>query len=255
MDAHSAPPRFKTGPESFILDFISKANGCNDPSALLDLMQKCVDELGFQRWAYQASPSAKGRDPIIIHNYPQQWVDHYVAESFSAVDPVIVLGSTRTTPFLWSSLLRGRDVSAPQKRFNDEARDSGLIDGVGVPIHAPGRTAMFSIASDAGEGEIRKRLSRFGPHLVALGFCFHVMASELVERLEREKPGTNPLSARERECLSWSVEGKTAWEIAEILRISERTVRFHLNNAKAKLGVASHRAAALKAVREGHIDP
>jgi LuxR family transcriptional activator of conjugal transfer of Ti plasmids len=47
------------------------------------------------------------------------------------------------------------------------------------------------------------------------------------------------LSAREIECLEWAAQGKSAWEIGSILGISRRTAAFHLDNAKAKLGVRS----------------
>lgn len=45
------------------------------------------------------------------------------------------------------------------------------------------------------------------------------------------------LSPREREALEWAAKGKSAWEIGLILNISRRTAAFHLENAKAKLGV------------------
>lgn len=44
------------------------------------------------------------------------------------------------------------------------------------------------------------------------------------------------LSLREREVLSWLMEGKSNWEIGMILHISERTVKFHLQNLMRKLG-------------------
>jgi DNA-binding CsgD family transcriptional regulator len=47
------------------------------------------------------------------------------------------------------------------------------------------------------------------------------------------------LSPREFECLGWAARGKTAWEIGRIVGISRRTAAFHLDNAKAKLGVRS----------------
>jgi DNA-binding CsgD family transcriptional regulator len=56
------------------------------------------------------------------------------------------------------------------------------------------------------------------------------------------------LTARERECLKWSADGKTAWEIGQILGIAERTVVFHLNNTVAKLGVANKTQAIVRAV-------
>lgn len=47
------------------------------------------------------------------------------------------------------------------------------------------------------------------------------------------------LSPREIECLKWAAQGKSAWETGRILGISRHTVAFHLDNAKAKLGVRS----------------
>jgi DNA-binding CsgD family transcriptional regulator len=48
------------------------------------------------------------------------------------------------------------------------------------------------------------------------------------------------LSPRERECIGWAAEGKSCWEIGQILNISRRTVAFHLDNAKGKLGVRTN---------------
>ena len=58
-----------------------------------------------------------------------------------------------------------------------------------------------------------------------------------------------PLSMREREVLRWLAEGKTNAEIAFLLEISPGTVKKHLENIYAKLGVENRHAAALVAVR------
>ena len=58
---------------------------------------------------------------------------------------------------------------------------------------------------------------------------------------------SDPLSDREREALAWAARGKTFVEVAEIMRISRRTVEFHLDNARNKLGVGSRIEAAVKA--------
>ncbi|MBV7484551.1 helix-turn-helix domain-containing protein [Bordetella sp. BOR01] len=60
-----------------------------------------------------------------------------------------------------------------------------------------------------------------------------------------------PLSNRERDCLHWSALGKTSWETAIILGVSERTVNFHIGNACSKLGVYNRRAAVALALRQG----
>lgn len=59
------------------------------------------------------------------------------------------------------------------------------------------------------------------------------------------------LSKRETECLTWVASGKTAWEIAQILAISESTVIFHIENAKKKLSAVtiSHAVALAVALK------
>ncbi|MEL7540451.1 MAG: LuxR C-terminal-related transcriptional regulator [Pseudomonadota bacterium] len=53
---------------------------------------------------------------------------------------------------------------------------------------------------------------------------------------EVEEPA---LSRREVECLHWLASGKTLTEAATILGISERTLRFHIANARERLGVST----------------
>ncbi|WP_439402707.1 helix-turn-helix domain-containing protein [Bradyrhizobium sp. DASA03068] len=47
------------------------------------------------------------------------------------------------------------------------------------------------------------------------------------------------LSEREKQCLRWIEQGKSSWEIADILNVSENTVNFHVKNAMRKLETSS----------------
>jgi DNA-binding response OmpR family regulator len=55
------------------------------------------------------------------------------------------------------------------------------------------------------------------------------------------------MSDREVETLTWAARGKTSAEIAVILGLSKRTVDFHIDNARIKLGAATRVEAAIKA--------
>jgi len=57
-----------------------------------------------------------------------------------------------------------------------------------------------------------------------------------------------PLTARERDVLSWVAAGKTDRDIAEILAISPRTVHKHLQRVYCKLGVETRTAAVMRAL-------
>jgi DNA-binding response OmpR family regulator len=63
------------------------------------------------------------------------------------------------------------------------------------------------------------------------------------------------LNAREVETLTWAARGKTSAEIAQILGLSKRTVDFHIDNARNKLGVTTRTHAAIKAATGRLIDP
>ena len=58
------------------------------------------------------------------------------------------------------------------------------------------------------------------------------------------------LSLREREVLWWATQGKSAWEIGEILHIAKRTVDQHTQNAVRKLGAVNRTQAVAMALRE-----
>jgi DNA-binding response OmpR family regulator len=63
------------------------------------------------------------------------------------------------------------------------------------------------------------------------------------------------LREREVETLTWAARGKTFEEIGTILSLSRRTVEFHLDNARRKLGVATRTQALIKAATERLIQP
>jgi DNA-binding CsgD family transcriptional regulator len=59
------------------------------------------------------------------------------------------------------------------------------------------------------------------------------------------------LSPREIQALLWTMDGKTASEVADALNISTRTAVFHLRNATIKLGCKNKYQAVLEALRNG----
>ena len=60
--------------------------------------------------------------------------------------------------------------------------------------------------------------------------------------------GDVQLTDREKEILSWLMEGKSSWDIGQILSISERTVKFHVNNICIKLNAVNRTHAVAKAI-------
>jgi DNA-binding response OmpR family regulator len=68
-------------------------------------------------------------------------------------------------------------------------------------------------------------------------------------------PNTVLLNDREVEVLTWVARGKTSAEIAQIVGLTKRTVDFHTDNARNKLGAATRTEAAIKAATGRLIEP
>jgi LuxR family transcriptional regulator, quorum-sensing system regulator SolR len=111
----------------------------------------------------------------------------------------------------------------------------------------PGVTGIFSLGRD-------QALDLQGAELAALigrAQMFACLVHHAVVRIDLPKllPEHGvALTARERECLKWAADGKTCREIGEILRITERTVVFHVNNVMQKLNAVNKTQAIVRAV-------
>jgi DNA-binding response OmpR family regulator len=89
---------------------------------------------------------------------------------------------------------------------------------------------------------------------------FDVLAAVIASRLKRVArstpwPNNVDLGERELEALTWAARGKTFAEIGQILGVSRRTIEFHLDNARRKLGVPTRTQALIKAAMGQLIEP
>ena len=112
------------------------------------------------------------------------------------------------------------------------------FEGLVVPVHDRG-TLMWYVAFAGPQPDL-------SPASVAIMSCAaHAGYARFRELMDSKAPHS-PLTARESECLMLVAQGKTDDEIAAALEISARTVRFHVGNAKTKLGVSTRVQAVSK---------
>ncbi|WP_288131310.1 LuxR family transcriptional regulator [Microbulbifer sp.] len=213
-------------------------------------ISRWVESAGFKFWIYaQGLPrSPLAKDPLIFGNYPESWINHYFEHGYVHIDPVIPHCSDHVTPYIWPSRNCSQQKAATRKFFG-EARSFRLLSGITFPLHGPGTCrGLLSVAADE-VGAID--LSRWTPDMMLMGSFVH----ESVIRIRKQNSvaGSNRLTPREQECLTWAAVGKSSWEIGQLLKISERTANFHLYNINKKFGVASRQSAIARAVSLGLI--
>jgi DNA-binding response OmpR family regulator len=83
-----------------------------------------------------------------------------------------------------------------------------------------------------------------------------IIGARLAGVARNEKwPKLVAMTDRDGEALTWAARGKTSTEIAMILGLSKRTVDFHIDNARIKLGATTRIEAAIKAATGRLIHP
>jgi DNA-binding CsgD family transcriptional regulator len=187
----------------------------------------------------------------IFTTFPASWVERYQSAGYADNDPVLVAANLSPLPIRWRTFLSQK---RPHPIFAD-ARAHGLACGVSIPIYgAAGERAIFSAATAQSPEESAEHETRMLGEIYLSAVYFHQAIQQLDMQWVASR-GTGKLSPREVESLLWAARGKTAWEIGLILKISEHTVTFHINNAKRKLGAVNRHQAIAAAISTGMIAP
>lgn len=188
---------------------------------------------------------------ITVDNTPAAFRQIFAGAGSGRRDPVMQHCKRYSMPIIWDQktyLDRDAiDIWETQAPF-------GYRNGIAMALHLPeGRHFLLGVDRDQALPSDSAELTR----LVADLQLFAVHAQDTAMRvlvpapLQPERPALRP---RELEVLRWTMDGKTAWEVAAVLGITERTVVLHLQNAMQRLDCVSKHQAVLKALRLGLIN-
>lgn len=235
-------------PDKWLSEFLSDNDDVHELSDVQRLLGRAAEVYGLKTIAYLGTGLSTDRhvEPYIVTNYSSDWIQRYKVQRYVEIDPVIQIGLRRLLPIDWQHL---NDSSDTVRNFFGEATEFGVgRQGLSIPVHGQhGDRALFSITSDLSDKGWHSERGIYMRDFQVLALHIHAM----LLRVEGA-PATYPaLSPRERECLCWIAEGKTAWECALILGLSVHTVRCYLESARYKLRASSNTHAVSKAIKAG----
>ncbi|POF28928.1 LuxR family transcriptional regulator [Roseibium marinum] len=189
-------------------------------------------------------------------SYPEDWMKHYKQNSYHNFDPVFHRILLKPGAFFWSDAISSLERDSRftsslldrSRSLMQEAADAGLADGIAVSIpNEWGEIAGIGISRPQRETDLDVRA------LADIQLLSAVLHERYMGCYRSWSPA--PLTNREKEVLSWSAEGKSDWEIAEIIGISRATIRFHWNNIFKKLAVNNKTTATVHAIRRKLVVP
>lgn len=237
-------------------DFVDRLSDVETREELQNVFERTVYDLGFSCFTYHMVKvvGIGTRLPLVVTTYPKQWENRYFEQNYMTIDPVLEACFHRSLPYSWDEVVDPGALTEEQKEFFIEAGDFKLKNGISVPINGyKGEFALMTMVTDGTEKEAKKTIEehRHTAHLLTMYYHNHASSMVVGEALKRYTPA---LTRREKEVLSWVANGKTTWEISEILSIGETTTLTHIENAKKKLNAPSRTQAVVKAIYQGLID-
>lgn len=206
------------------------------------------DALGVSHVLYHTG-NIKG-EQVGAFTYDIEWVRRYIEKGYSQYDPVVLGAIRRFTPMDWKTL----DWSSTQARaIMKEAVAAGVGNqGWSVPIWGPGgEFAVFTINHNANDDDWAAFLADHKKDILLISHLVHQQAKRILNR-ETEAPTTD-LSPREKEALMHLSQGLSRQEVADVLKISENTLRAYIDSARHKLGAMNVTHAVALALAKGVI--
>jgi DNA-binding CsgD family transcriptional regulator len=190
-------------------------------------------------------------DCMAVGNTPDAFTESFKDQPSSQRDPVLNRLKKLSVPFVYD---QDTYVSEGAADLWEQQAPYGYRTGIAVALHLPQhRHFLLGVDRDQPLPRHTDRLTRMMADLQLMA----VHAQEAASRLLVPEPDVGAacddprLTPREVEILRWTMQGKSAWAVGEILSISEHTVNFHLRNVFRKLDASSKHQAVLKAMALG----
>ncbi len=247
-DAPMPAPAPNFGRQAF--EFIDELDRLSSAEDIAAKTGNILARFGFQFFAFTGLVTAPGQnfdDLLLAGRLPDGFRANYVDLDYGRFDPNVHRAIRSSHPYEWTWTDYGEREGPRAAEVMRFFRDFHLNRGFIVPIHGAGGYEA-GVAMAGSHVELAAE-AKPGLHLMAL-YAFERLY-ELVAARSARKP---PLTRREREVLAWSAQGKTAWEIGEILNVAKRTVDEHAQTAIRKLGAANCTQAVAIAIRDRLFD-
>ncbi len=230
-----------------IQDFLDGIEAINTLQELQNNFNEEIKPLGFDKHTCLSFVDMNNPPPnaIQLFSFPEEWVSHYKKEKYFEDDIVLQTIYREATPCIW------KDIKQPNRRNQkifSEAKEFGICNGITIPIVIP-RLYPCTVNIAGDNSDVDPEVF-YALHLMAVHYHHRILeiGGDLFTPLRQ-----NRLTTREKECLKWVARGKTSWEIAFILGISENAINFHIKNIFRKLDVSTRAMAVFQASQLGLI--
>ncbi|SEN05631.1 regulatory protein, luxR family [Loktanella fryxellensis] len=228
--------------------FLSNLESVTRLDQIQDLIVGLRDELAVDHVIYHWI-SVDGQQ-YGFGTYDPTWAQRYQDMDYIRVDPVVLGCFQRFHPVDWKRL---DWTSRAARAFRAESLTYQVGNqGYSVPIRGPnGQFALFSLSRSCSDEDWDDFIATHQRDVIVLAHYLNAKALQLENH--RTPDPVKPLSPREVDALTFLAMGYSRGQAADMLAISEHTLRDYIESARLKLGAANIVHAVARALTEGLI--
>ncbi len=207
-------------------------------------LDKFLSQYEKINYAYAVLNKKNTDDMLVISDLSDDLVNSYLSKKAQHIDPVIINALSRISSFSWDENLKINSMWKVESVF--ESIKFLNVSGHAFVVHDHlSNIAILSIYIDRFlMKSVDCFINKSKNELQGLLIDTHEMLLHIYkDETKVSKLNKAIFSPRESEILYWCSIGKTYPEIAIILGISVRTVKFHMGNVVKKLGVTNGKHA------------
>lgn len=166
----------------------------------------------------------------------QPWHAYYLEQGFADIDRTLETVSSIMLPGFWC--VREQLAAAKnnrESRMRKESMQFGIDKGLSVPVHGINHDlVMLTLHQRKGETCLQN-YNEYQYEWLSAALLFYHHLKRILDQNHHTVDAVK-LTRREEQCLILVANSLRVEQIAKELRITRRTVNFHIQNANKKLG-------------------
>ena len=174
------------------------------------------------------------------------WHQHYLAQHYADVDRTLEDNYMTTLPLFWDVYQQLEQAkNKREKRIRQESIEFGIYQGLSIPVHGPNQDFVSLTLHQCKNETCLKNYKKYQYEWLSATHLFYHHIRRILD-LHKSATPSYKLTKREEQCLAFTAKGWRVDKIATALKITIRTVNFHIQNANKKLGVNNKYQAMYK---------
>ncbi len=197
----------------------------------------------FLMFSLPGDEDHKLSDLDLVSNWPEFLIADYDKNNLLDQSPIISHLRSSTEPLQYEiEKINAERADGKADLAIELFKSHGIVGGAYFSVHlANGRLGAVNFSGSGNQPDHQQ--------LVELNYLANLLYSKIHEIRKSDDELDFGLKKNEINCLKWTSQGKTSWEIASIMGLSEHTVNHYLTSAAQKLDTSNRTHAVSKALR------